>query len=232
MLKNDDLDALSKSSFFLSLIKLRKLCWYNESVRLIIYLLISLLALGLFWFLRPEAPITNYPSSGTEIIAFGDSLVVGVGATPGNDFVSLLEAKIEQPIVNLGVSGDTTIDGLARIDMVTTRDAKVVLILLGGNDALRSTPIETTHENLSHIITEIQRTGAVVVLLGVRSGVLADRYETMYEELAETHGTAYVSDVLSGVFGRSNLMADPIHPNDLGYKKISERVLPVLQSVI
>lgn len=82
------------------------------------------------------------------------------------------------------------------------------------------------------MIEEIHSTGAVVVLLGVRGGLLSDGYKEMYEDLAEEHQTAFVSNVLSGVFGRSNLMADPIHPNNDGYKKISERVIPVLESVI
>jgi lysophospholipase L1-like esterase len=201
-------------------------------MRLIALIIISLFVFGVYWFLKPAPTITNYPSAGTEIIAFGDSLVAGVGATPGNDLVSLLEAEIEQPIVNLGISGDTTADGLARIDTVTSRDAKVVILLLGGNDALRNIPLDTTRENLSRIIVDIQSRGAVVVLLGVRSGILADRYEAMYKELSNTYHTAYVPDVLSGVFGRPTLMADPIHPNDLGYQKIAGRVLPALQSVL
>jgi len=205
---------------------------YNESMRFIVFGFGALLLIGGAWWLWPEPAITNYPASGTEIIAFGDSLIAGVGATPGNDLVSRLEVAIGQPIINLGVSGDTTADGLVRLETVTSRDAKVVLLLLGGNDAIRSVPRKTTRDNLATMITEIQSTGAVVILLGVRSGILSDGYDDMYEELADTYGTAYVPDVLRGVFGRPNLMSDPIHPNDAGYEKLSERVLPVLESVL
>lgn len=202
-------------------------------MRFVVFIFVPLIIVGLlFWLLKPEPTITNYPSSGTEIIAFGDSLIEGVGATTGGDLVSRLETEIGQPIVNLGVGGDTTADGLARIDEVTERNPKVVLLLLGGNDAIRKIPLETTRQNLSTMIDEIHDTGAVVVLLGVRGGLLSDGYKNMYEELAREHGTAFVPDVLSGVFGRSNLMADTIHPNDAGYEVISKRVAPVLQSVI
>ena len=192
----------------------------------------ALIIVGVVWWLWPEPPITNYPSSGTEIIAFGDSLIEGVGSTAGGDLVSRLSDGIGQPIVNLGVSGDTTADGLARIDEVLERDAKVVIVLLGGNDSIKKVSPETTKSNLASIISQIQADGAVVVLLGVRGGLLADAYKDIYKDLAKEYGTAYVPDVLSGVFGRANLMADPIHPNNTGYEKIFERVLPVLESVL
>ncbi|MGB2580416.1 MAG: arylesterase, partial [Minisyncoccia bacterium] len=63
--------------------------------------LITLFVFGAYYFFRNEN-ITNYPSKGTDIIAFGDSLVVGVGSTNANDFVSLLSQKIGMPIINLG----------------------------------------------------------------------------------------------------------------------------------
>lgn len=202
-------------------------------MRMFILGVIGLLSIGfLWWFFQPEPTITNYPSSGTEIIAFGDSLIEGVGATAGNDLVSKLERSIDQPIVNLGVSGDTTADGLTRLEEVTVRDAKVVLLLLGGNDSIRNVPMQETRNNLAIMIEEIHATGAVVLLLGVRGGLLSDGYKDMYQELAKEYQTAFVPDVLDGVFGRTNLMADPIHPNNGGYQKIADRITPVLQSII
>ena len=202
-------------------------------MRFIIFGIGSLLIIGfLFWMFRPESVVTNYPSPGIEIVAFGDSLIEGVGATSGGDLVSLLSKGTGQTIKNLGVSGDTTRDGIARLDEVTSLNPKVVILLLGGNDAIKKIPIAETQSNLSVIIEEIHSTGAVVLLLGVRGGLLSDGYKDMYEDLANEYQTAFVSDVLSGVFGRSNLMSDPIHPNNAGYQKISERVLPILESVI
>lgn len=198
------------------------------------YLLaVGVIALGvLFWQLSSSDEITNYPASGTTIVAFGDSLVAGVGATGGNDFVSKLEEQTGRTIINLGESGDTTADGLERLDQVLEQDPQVVLLLLGGNDAIKNIPLEETKQNLSLIIEEIHSSGAVVVLLGVRSGLLSDSYKNMYEDLAKEHGTAFVSNVLSGVFGRANLMSDPIHPNNAGYQVIADRVAPVLGAVI
>jgi acyl-CoA thioesterase I len=192
-----------------------------------------LLAIIAAWFLlrSPEA-ITNYPSSGTDIVAFGDSLVSGVGASGGGGFVSRLSTKTGQPIVNLGVPGDTTASGLARIDELDKYKPKIVILLLGGNDYLRRIPREQTFANLSAIIGNIHSRGAIVVLLGVRGGLLVDHFDAEYEALSETFGTAHVTDVLDGLFGNSAYMSDEIHPNDAGYTIIADRIFPIIEPLL
>lgn len=208
---------------------------YTEIVKYRIIILgvlfVGAVALGIFYFSRTEL-ITNYPSKGTDIIAFGDSLVEGVGSTSGNDFVSLLSVKIGEPIINLGHAGDTTADGIARISQLDDYDPKIVLLLLGGNDHLKKIPVADTRKNLAILIQNIQARGAVVLLLGVRGGLFNDRFDTEFEELRDTYHTAYVPDVLDGLFGNAQYMSDPIHPNDSGYKMIAERIYPVLMSII
>lgn len=195
-------------------------------------ILFSVLAGGYLLFFTGNTPIKNYPSSGSDIVAFGDSLVFGVGATPGSDFVSVLGREIGVPIVNLGKSGDTTLDGLARLEEVTGYDAKIVLLLFGGNDYIRKIPTEETFVNLGTMIQEIQSTGAIVVLLGVRGGVLVDGYDDDFEALAEKYQTAYVSNVLDGLFDRPKYMSDTIHPNDAGYARIADRVFEQIKDLL
>lgn len=186
---------------------------------------------GFYFFYKTET-ITNFPSRGTDIIAFGDSLVEGVGSTEGNDFVSKLSLKIGRPIVNLGHSGDTTADGIARINELNNYNPKVVLLLLGGNDHLKKVPIATTRQNLATLIKNIQGRGAVVLLLGVRGGLLNDPFDTEFETLRKTYHTAFVSDVLDGLFGKVKYMSDEVHPNDQGYEIIANRIYPVLIKLI
>lgn len=192
------------------------------------------LPLGAYWLLSSgNSPnVTNYPNSGVDIVAFGDSLVAGVGATEENDFVSLLEKKIGQPIINLGESGNTTADGVAHLGELDAYRPKVVLILLGGNDYLRKVPPEETFANLATIIQDIHGRGAIVVLLGVRGGILSDPYEERFEDLVEKYHTAYVPDVLDGLLGKSQYMADHIHPNDAGYAFIATRVEEALAPLL
>jgi len=207
----------------------------NNGTRLVILILVVSIAVFLMLPLFSQtSDIKNYPSKGTGVIAFGDSLVVGVGSAQKGGFVSKLSNYIGEPIKNYGRSGDTTTDALMRVNGVLKDDPnpKVVLVLLGGNDYLQKIPEEKTFQNLGLIITTFQNQGAVVVLLGVRGGVLRDGREEKFKKLAEDYQTAYVPDVLDGLFGNGEFMSDAIHPNDKGYEKISKKVYPVVTEVI
>ncbi len=195
-----------------------------------LYLGVGVVVLVIMYFVfGGSTKIKNYPSSGTDIVAFGDSLIFGVGATSDStNFVSILSRRIGKPIVNLGVSGNTTADGLSRLNQLDKYKPKVVILLLGGNDYLRKVPIDTTFTNLEKIIKNIQSRGAVVLLLGVRGGIINDKFDERFEELAEKTQSAYVSNVLDGLITKNEYMADAIHPNDTGYAKIAARVYPVL----
>lgn len=185
-----------------------------------------------YFIFKPSDKITNYPSKGTDIVAFGDSLVQGVGATSGNDFVSNLSKRIGKPIVNLGVSGNTTRDGISRLSELDKYNPKVVILLLGGNDYLKKVPKEETFNNLQTIINHIHKKGSVVILLGVRGGLLVDNFKDDFKKISEKNNTAFVSNVLDNLIGNNELMSDAIHPNDKGYKIISDRVYAVLKDLI
>lgn len=190
-----------------------------------------LVIFGSFYFFKTD-PITNYPSKGVDIVAFGDSLIEGVGSTEGNDFVSLLSKKIGKSIINLGHSGDTTTDGIARLNQLDKYNPKVVILLLGGNDHLKKVPIGDTRKNLATLIENIQGRGSIVLILGVRGGFLNDPFDTEFEKLRDVYKTAFVPDILDGLFGNAKYMSDAIHPNDAGYKIIAERVYPILNKII
>jgi acyl-CoA thioesterase I len=194
--------------------------------------LIALLAIFLYLTKLSSPDITNYPSKNTGIVAFGDSLVEGVGSARGGGFVSILSDELNMPITNLGVSGNTTAEALGRIGMVTARKPAVVIVLLGGNDYLRRVPRAETEESLARIIESIQAFGAAVILVGVDSGLVLNRDEELFERLSEKYHTAYVPDILEDILGRSGLMADSLHPNDAGYKIMAERIKPVLERLI
>lgn len=186
----------------------------------------------LYFVFRTSDTITNYPPKNQTVVAFGDSLVEGVGATPGNDFVSVVGRTLGVTIINKGKSGDTTADGLGRIDEVTAEDPGIVIMLLGGNDVLRRVPKAETFANLGAIIERLQSAGAIVVLLGVRGGILGDGYASDFKALAKKYHTAYISNILEGLITNSQYMYDGIHPNDQGYVIVAGRVEKVLQKVL
>lgn len=184
-----------------------------------------------WWFMSGGQSVSsfkNYPPRNETIVAFGDSLVQGVGATEGNDLFSQVSKLTGKRIINKGVSGDTTRDGLARINEVLDLNPGVVVVLLGGNDYLRQIPKEETFKNLRTIIAQIQGSGAVVIIAGVRGGLLSDYFQAEYKKLVREYHAGYVSNVLKGIIGHERYMADPIHPNDVGYARIAERIAPLI----
>ncbi len=105
------------------------------------------------------------PTAGTNIISFGDSLTAGTGASQGMDYPSQLAARIGREVINAGVPGNTTTDGLARLEEDVLRQSpRLVLITLGGNDLKNGVSKEKAFGNLRQIVDRIHETGAVAVM--------------------------------------------------------------------
>lgn len=167
------------------------------------------------------------------MVAFGDSLVAGYGATAGQDFVSELSRRVGVPIINAGRNGDTTGTALERLDQdVLSLNPRVVIVLLGGNDFLRGVPKEETFRNLGRILERIRERGAAVILVAVSVGLFTDEYGDRYEEIARQVNAGLVPDVLDDIMGHQGRMSDPIHPNDVGYRMIADRIEPALRDLV
>ena len=185
------------------------------------------------WLFRAGSPRAARPTAGQTIVAFGDSLVEGRGATPGHDFVSVLSRRLGVPIINAGRSGDTAGAALLRLDdAVLTRNPRVVIVLLGGNDFLRRVPREETFGHLATIVERIRQRGAAVVLVGVNVGLFSDSYAKEYEALARRTSAGLVPDILNGIIGHADRMSDAIHPNDQGHEMIADRLESVLRDLL
>lgn len=198
---------------------------------LLIIITLSIAVIFYFWG-NIYSPLKNYPPKNDTIVAFGDSLVEGRGSTPGNDFVSILSKKINKPIINLGVSGNTTGEGLARINEVIIQNPGTVIVLFGGNDYMRNISEDETFSNLREIITRLQSNGIFVVLLGIQGGLFSDPYKSRFGELANEMGVVYVPNVLDGLFGDTRYMAEAVHPNDAGYLKIADKVYNAIDNYV
>ncbi|MEI9966872.1 MAG: GDSL-type esterase/lipase family protein [Candidatus Moraniibacteriota bacterium] len=192
------------------------------------FVTVIILGVGLVWYLwRSNAPVKNQPlkpQSQLSLVAVGDSLVEGQGATAGHDFVSLLSQKIGVTIENEGVSGDTSAQVLARIAHIAAEKPDIAILLVGGNDTLRRIPPEETFRNIAMIIETLQKEGSAVVLVGIQGGLFGDRYRKEFDALAEKYQTAYVPDILDGIIGNRSLMSDSVHPNDQGYVLVADKI--------
>lgn len=186
-----------------------------------------------FMYQDSSHTVTDFPRKDGPIVAVGDSLVSGVGTTPGNTFVDVLSERIDEEIVNLGVAGDTTVSVMTRIRDVEALEPRLVMLLVGGNDALRRIEVEDTFNNLDTLIETLHAKDTAVLLLGVTGGIsYGQQYEREFEALAARHGVAYVPNILSGLIGRPQYMADTIHPNDAGHQKIADKIEPTLRMLL
>ena len=196
--------------------------------------LTAIVAAVLFWVWPSSlSRVKNLDSPGTTIVAFGDSLTAGYGASEEEAYPAQLAKAVSLDIVNAGVSGDTTEGALSRIDTdVLSLSPRIVIVGLGGNDFLRRVPITTTEQHLREIVRRSHAAGAMVILLGFRFPSFGPSYETMYERVADEEGCLLVADVLDGILSDPAMKSDEIHPNARGYLLMSERVAGPLNKLI
>jgi lysophospholipase L1-like esterase len=193
---------------------------------------VVLIAVWALWP-SPYTHVTNLGSHGANIIAFGDSLTAGYGASAGEDYPSRLSGRIGAAVFNAGVSGDTTESAAERVDNdVLAHDPRIVILGLGGNDYLRGVPIGTTEQNLRRMIRKVQGSGAMVVLLGFKFPSFTANYEKMYAAVAKDEGCLLIGDLLHGIENDASLKSDEIHPNAKGYDIMADRVAGPLRKLI
>jgi acyl-CoA thioesterase-1 len=192
--------------------------------------LVLLLGCSLFASCGSGEPVVL---SGENIICFGDSLTYGTGASRNKSYPAQLSEMTGIPIINAGIPGNTTSDGLERIETdVLERSPRIVLITLGGNDLKNGVRKDVAYKNLKTIIEAIQAEGGLVVLGGVKFLVLDKGYGKMYKKLAKETEIILIPNILGGLIGKDKYMSDPIHPNAAGYeimaKKFHEAIEPYL----
>jgi acyl-CoA thioesterase-1 len=193
---------------------------------------------------RGQAPAATAPER-KAIVVLGDSLAAGFGVDPEQAFPSLLQKKIDAlgwpyTVVNAGVSGDTSADGLARIDWLLRRKIDVLILELGGNDGLRGLPVSATRTNLQAILDRVRQKYPQVNLIVAGMQMppnMGEEYDSafraIYPELAAQNQAALVPFLLAGVGGRRELnQEDRIHPNAAGHAIVAENVWKVLQPLL
>jgi acyl-CoA thioesterase-1 len=189
----------------------------------------------------PAAPQKSDPRP--VVAAFGDSLSAGFGADPGKSYPDFLQKEIDgrgyqYHVVNAGVSGDTTTDGLERAGTVAALKPSIVIVEFGGNDGLRGLPVGTTHDNLEQIIVAMQKAGAKVVLAGMTlppnyGSDYIRSFEDVYRGLARQYRLPLLPFLLRGVGGHPDLMQrDGIHPTAEGNRMVARNVMEVLEPLL
>jgi acyl-CoA thioesterase I len=177
------------------------------------------------------------------IVALGDSLIAGYGLPQDQAFPVQLEAALAERgqdvrVINAGVSGDTALAGLKRLNWAIPDDADAVIVELGANDALQGLPPEQTKKTLAEIIEKIQAKGLPVLLAGMESPrnlgkEYVESFNAMYPDLAAQYDVILYPFFLDGAALNEELMLkDGLHPNGKGVVVIVEKIMPKVQDLL
>ena len=181
------------------------------------------------------------------ILVVGDSLSAEYGVKRGTGWVSLLQEKLKaanrpEIMVNAGISGDTTAGGRSRLPALLRRhQPSIVIIELGGNDALRGMPLSTTQANLTAMARASREAGARVMLVGMEmppnyGARYTQQFRDLFKTVAKEEKTALVPFLLAGVADRPDALtlfqSDRIHPNESAQPILVENVWPTLQEML
>ncbi|MEM7226875.1 MAG: arylesterase [Pseudomonadota bacterium] len=178
----------------------------------------------------PQATLAHLPADGL-VLAFGNSLTHGTGATPGQSYPAVLQELIGRRVIESGRPGELSGGGLARLAAVLDQVRPDLVILChGGNDILRRRNLGKTAANLRAMIRLAQDKGAQVVLIGVpEPSLFGLEVADFYRQVADEFGVPYEGDALAEILGDDALKSDPIHPNAAGYEALAQAVADLLR---
>jgi len=178
-----------------------------------------------------------------KVVVLGDSLTAGLGLPAKDSFVPRVQAAlaadgVPSDIVNVGVSGDTAADGLARLDWSVPQGTGAVIVELGANDMLRGLKPQVTRDALDAILQRLSARHVTILLCGMRAApnlgpAYGAEFARIFPELAAKYGVALYPFFLDGVAAdRKLLQPDGMHPNAAGVDVIVARILPQMKELI
>lgn len=177
------------------------------------------------------------------IVALGDSLTAGFGVDLGESYPALLEEKLQKNgysyrVINAGVSGETSSGTLARLDWILTQNPDIVIVETGANDGLRGISTDLLEENLTEIVSVLQKKNTAILLVGMQmvwnlGPDYVAQFNAVYPAIAKENTLELMPFFLKDVATIPHLnQGDGIHPNSEGYKVIVENIYPHVVRVI
>ena len=168
--------------------------------------------------------------SDAVILAFGDSLTHGNGARESESYPAVLAQLTGRKVINAGISGEESAQGLQRLPgLLDEHQPKLLILCHGGNDILRQKDLNMMAANVRQMINLAKDRNIPVVLLGVPKFGLLLAPLPVYEEIAESSGAIYMEDLMTDIISDKNLKSDSVHPNSAGYRKMAEEIYAILR---
>ena len=193
-------------------------------------IIVILVVLALLTLTEKETDNVELTKNDT-ILAFGDSLTYGFGAAPNESYPVLLSKMTGRRVINAGVNGDTSEEGLQRLSPYLEDNAvKLMILFFGGNDIMQRRPMEELKQNLKTMIRMAKKKNIDVLLVSVPNiGLFGLSPLKLYEEVAEEENIPLLSGMLADILSQPSLKNDQIHPNASGYKKMAERIYETMK---
>jgi len=165
-----------------------------------------------------------------RILAFGDSITEGYGVEPNESYPYLLQMMIDRTVINSGVSGELSLQGLQRLpSVIDEHKPSLVILCHGGNDFLLRTGKERAAKNIETMVEAMKERGIDVVIIGVPEPGLLLSSADFYKPIAEKHQVPYEGDVLADIISDPSLKSDQIHPNAAGNRVLAISISALLQ---
>jgi len=176
-------------------------------------------------------PMLNKLPEDAIILAFGDSLTYGTGATKEHAYPHVLAELSGREVINAGVPGEISSEGRERLpELLDEYEPDLLILIHGGNDFLRKISEVQTRENLKGMIAEAKQRHISVVLIGVPElGLILLHSAQLYSEIAESEHIPIDVDILPEILGSNTLKSDMVHPNDQGYQLLAEGIANLLK---
>lgn len=175
----------------------------------------------------PQVPALG---SGDVVLAFGDSLTFGSGASSSESYPAQLQLLIGRKVVNTGVPGEISADGLARLPEVLEEvQPKLLLLCHGGNDFLRKQSEIAAAANVRAMVKLAKDKGIAVVLIATPKPGFSLSPPEFYAEIAKEFGIPFNDDALKSILRDNELKSDLVHPNAKGYAHLAQALNKLLK---
>jgi len=195
------------------------------------YVIVIILIILIFITLPKQTSMHTTLSSNDTILAFGDSLTYGHGASHNESYPALLSSLSGHKVINAGINGDTSNEGLQRLpQLLQDKSIKLMILCFGGNDILRRQSMGKLKSNLKMMISMAKTKNIDVLLIAVPDISLFGLSPLeLYEEVAEEGDVPLLGGVLANILSQPSLKSDQIHPNALGYKQMANKIYESLK---